>query len=317
MMKIHDVLLAKVMNGKSMFYPELINRFKSSEKILNASKSEIELCLKRQALKGHSREILSFLSEVEKFQEDRKQFVAKYNEEAKEITKLGAKIITISEKDYPDQLRKIIDPPLVLYVKGDINFDYNKSIAIVGTRNMSSYAFEKTIQITRELSREGFCVISGLARGTDGIAHRAVINVNAKTISVLALGLKYIYPPEHKILSEEIVDHDGALISEVFNIEGRFNKNPQEFKRRNRIISGLSRAILIVEGSEKSGSLSQYNHARRQQKQIFTLKTESKYECADLPKKIKTDGYPEIDSARDILNYFEKNDNSQKQLLLF
>ena len=179
-MDMHDFILSKI-SGEFIDIPSiLIKHFYNSGRILNASNDELILFLKD---KGISEDIIkTFLENKNEYNKNPLLFNKKYNEEIKGIReKEKIEITTISDYDYPQQLKKIPNFPIVLYTKGNFNFDYNKSIAIVGTRTASTYALKKVREIVTELIREGYCVISGLARGIDGEAHRAAINSSGKT----------------------------------------------------------------------------------------------------------------------------------------
>jgi DNA processing protein len=196
-------------------------------------------------------------------------------------------------------------------VNTNLMIHYDKSICIVGTRNASSYALERVSNIVEELVKKGYCIISGLARGTDGEAHRSTIRSGGKTIAVLPLGIEYIYPPEHKTLYHEIIRNGGGLISEYFNKE--FIMSRESFRDRNRIISGLSKFVFIVEGSKISGSLSQYHHAKEQHKIIFTLRPSiHSGEVGALPKKIISEGGNSVEDSEDVLRIVNQKQSKLK-----
>lgn len=163
----------------------------------------------------------------------------------------GLKIITQEDKDYPENLKNIYDPPIVLYVKGDLKEQDKISIAIVGSRRASFYGLSLAQEFAGDLSDRGFVIVSGMARGIDTYAHKGALSKRGRTIAVMGSGFKHIYPPENKELVEEIVK-EGAVISE-FSI----NTEPlkQNFPRRNRVISGLSLGVLVAEAARNSGAL--------------------------------------------------------------
>lgn len=303
-MNIHDVILEKIVGVNKKIGGVLINASGDSRKVLELSNDHIANLLHKHGFEEEK--IKRFLEKKGEFNRDEKSFIGKCNLEMSEIRKdLGAEIISFSDQNYPKQLKEIDAPPLNLYVKGNFDFDFNKSMAIVGTRNISAYAREKTAEIARDLAKAGFCIISGLARGTDGQAHSATVAHNKQTIAVLPFLSDRVYPPEHMQLAEDIIAHKGALVSENFLFDKVYDR--ALFTERNRIISGLSRAILIIEGSEKSGSLSQYNHAKRQQKIIFTLKPIKEHEGTYLPHKIIKEEGIGIESAKEIIEALNKN----------
>ena len=181
--------------------------------------------------------------------------------------KYGLKILTQDNKDYPENLKNIYDPPIVLYVKGEINPIDKLSIAIVGSRRSSFYGLEQAKQFAKGLSALGFTVVSGLARGIDTQAHKGALLGGGRTIAVIGSGFKYMYPPENKELAEDIAKK-GAVISE-FPIETEPIR--QNFPRRNRVISGLSLGVMVVEAGQNSGALITADFALEQGREVFAL----------------------------------------------
>lgn len=180
---------------------------------------------------------------------------------------LGIKIIPISSKYYPNILKQIDAPPAIIYIKGrNILKEDSKSIACVGTRTPSNYGVNAIKSIVTNLTKEKFTIISGLADGVDGISHKTCLNNNGRTIAVLAHGLDIIYPKKHEGLANEILEHGGTLISE-YPVGTNIDKF--RFVHRNRIISGLSKGILMIEAKEKSGTRHTINFAEKQNKIIF------------------------------------------------
>jgi len=298
-MNTNDFILGKISDYNINLTGPLIKKFKNSKKILYSSVNEIAPFLYQEKIKEEI--ILKFLEKRQEFLDNQKIYLDKIHFEVNDLKRnFGIYIISFSDNNYPKQLKHIQNIPLNLYTKGDINFDYSKSIAIVGSRNISSYAREKISEISKDLSKKGFCIISGLALGADGQAQSSAVANGGKTIAVMPFLSDKIYPKENTQLARDILFNNGALISEKMLFDKVYD--PFLFKDRNRLISGLSRAILIVEGSNKSGSLSQYNHAKRQNKIIFTLKPIKEYAGSYLPEKIINDGGFAIESATEILN---------------
>ena len=186
----------------------------------------------------------------------------------KYIIKNNIEIITIKDKTYPIKLACIYDMPIVLYVKGNKENLYSKSVAIIGTRNCSIYGKNIAEKFSKELSKNGITIISGMARGIDTFAHIGSLKENGKTVAVLGSGLNYIYPKENEKLAEEIVKKGGTIISEFCIGIRPFAKN---FPKRNRIISGLSNGILVVEAKEKSGSFITVDFGLEQGKEIYAI----------------------------------------------
>ena len=174
----------------------------------------------------------------------------KVGEVLKTVDKMDACIICLDDPVYPSLLKEITDPPVVLYVKGDIS-DIQPAIAIVGTRAPSHYGQEITFSLARDLSMRGVSVVSGLARGIDTIAHKGSLEGLGKTVAVLGSGIDVIYPSENKELAKQI-QQKGAVISELPLGTAPDAKN---FPRRNRIISGISLGVLVIEATIKSGAM--------------------------------------------------------------
>jgi len=256
--------------------------------------------------------ISKFLYEKTFFEKNRNDELKRYNKIISDLEKYNIHFLFYNDSKFPINLKEINDPPSRIFFKGNIKYDYNRSISIVGTRNISTYANTKIQSISETLAKNKFTIISGLARGTDEAAHRGAISEHGKTFAVLGSPLNYIYPSDHEKLAEEIINQNGAIISEYCVGEEiqRFN-----FVRRNRIISALSKVVFIAEGSLISGSLSQYNHAKRQNKIIMTLKPENlNSKNAELPNKIMKDGYHVISSYEEILKILEKNGTKSSQM---
>lgn len=190
------------------------------------------------------------------------------------ILKRGIKVVTILDSDYPDRLRNIPDPPYVLFIKSNLNTVEIKNllkqriIAVVGTRKMTAYGKEVTTKLTKGLVNKGFVIVSGMALGVDGVAHETAIITGGKTVAILGTGVEVVYPREHKDLYEKIIDHGGVILSEV--APDRF-VNKGAFPARNRIISGLSEAVLVTEGAIESGSLITARAALEQGKDVFAV----------------------------------------------
>ncbi len=179
----------------------------------------------------------------------------------------GIQVLTWDDQAYPDRLRQIVQSPFVLYIKGQLLAEDAWAVAIVGTRRYSSYGRQVAENISHTLARNGITIISGLARGIDGIAHRTAIDAGGRTIAVLGSGLDILYPPEHRALAEEI-SKEGALISDYPLGTPPDGSN---FPPRNRIISGLSKIIIVIEAGERSGALITATYAAEQGKEVFAV----------------------------------------------
>lgn len=192
---------------------------------------------------------------------------------ADEIRKNKIKWISVFDDNYPKLLAQIYDPPIVLYYKGETDWN-NSCIAVVGTRKITGYGKVVTEKFTSRLVDAGLIIVSGLARGVDGVAHRSAVLAGGKTIAVLGGGLKMqsddckIFPPENQSLAEEIINGHGALISEFPPDSPSL---PGNFPSRNRIISGLSLATLVTEAASDSGSLITARLAVEQGRDVFAV----------------------------------------------
>lgn len=177
------------------------------------------------------------------------------------------KTLSFNDADYPRNLKYIYDPPQSIYIKGEITPEDNIAIAVVGSRYASYYGLRNAEHFSFELAARGITIISGLARGVDSAAHRGALKAKGRTIAVLGSGLKVIYPPENRKLAEEIT-RNGAVISE-FPLDTPPHR--QNFPRRNRIISGLSLGVLVVEAAKRSGALITAYLALEQGREVFAL----------------------------------------------
>ncbi|MBJ7344507.1 MAG: DNA-protecting protein DprA [Gemmataceae bacterium] len=179
----------------------------------------------------------------------------------------GVKALLLNKPDYPESLKTIWDPPSVLYLKGEILPGDGKAVAIVGSRSCTEYGKKMAKRLAKGLAMAGYTIVSGLARGIDGEAHRGALEAGGRTIAVLAGGLSKIYPPEHAGLALEIIK-TGAIVSEAAVLQAPL---PGMFPARNRIISGMSKAIILVEAAEKSGALVTAVHASEQGRPVLAV----------------------------------------------
>ncbi|MEA3345166.1 MAG: DNA-processing protein DprA [Chloroflexota bacterium] len=189
------------------------------------------------------------------------------DEEMERIGAKGISILTWEDKDYPRLLKEIYDSPPVLYVKGQLLPEDEWAVAVVGTRAATAYGKEAARRIADGLARNDVTIVSGLARGIDGVAHQAALEAGGRTIAAMGCGLDIVYPPEHRHLAAQVIQH-GALISEYplgTPPEGR------NFPPRNRIISGISLGAVIVEAGERSGALITADYALEQGREVFAV----------------------------------------------
>ncbi|MDZ7314512.1 MAG: DNA-processing protein DprA [candidate division KSB1 bacterium] len=249
-----DVLYLMTIPGLGSFrIRNLIKRFKTVQAVLAASVRElveiegIDKTLAMQIKRGGDQ-----------------NFVEK---QAEKIRSAGALLISYWDPHYPQLLRRIADPPLLLFVKGKVETIGALSVAIVGTRSPSGYGKIMAEKFSSELAQRGITIVSGLARGIDTIVHAAVVRTGGKTVAVLGSGVDVIYPEENKRLTEQIVQN-GALISE-FPMGTK--PDAPHFPRRNRIVSGMCRGVLVIEAGEKSGALITADAALEQGREVFAL----------------------------------------------
>jgi DNA processing protein len=190
------------------------------------------------------------------------------DEELALMERHGVVLVKLGSPDYPDPLAKTAMPPRFLYLRGRFTAADAQAVAVVGSRSCTSYGRRVAERLGHDLARGGCTVVSGLARGIDGAAHRGALDAKGRTIAVLAGGLSKIYPPEHTDLADEIVASGGALVSEVPML---MEPMAGMFPARNRIISGLSRGVVLVEAAEKSGALITARHAAEQGREVFAI----------------------------------------------
>jgi DNA processing protein len=250
--KIEDLILLNLVENLGFKKLErLLDAFQDTSRILKAKKSEL------LAIGGIDKDLAKKIAGLEK---------EEISKELRIMEKLGARAISIFSDDYPENLKTIYSPPILLYVKGEIRKEDADAVAIVGTRQPSHYGLSICDKLAGQLASNGITIISGLARGIDTMAHRGALKTG-RTTAVLGSGLNYIYPPENKKLADEICER-GALISEF-----PMDKPPYRFNfpRRNRIISGLSLGVLVVEASERSGSLITANFALEDNRELFAV----------------------------------------------
>ncbi len=213
----------------------------------------------------------------------------------------GARIITPLDEEYPDALKAIHDPPLALYIKGHLHDADRKALAIVGSRATSQYGLKAADRFAFQLGQTGFTVVSGLARGTDTAAHMGALKSKGRTIAVLGGALDCLYPPENAELAEKIAKQ-GAVISEY--PLGR-QADRMTFPYRNRIISGLSMGVLLIESDIKGGSMHTADAANEQGRTVFALPGRIDTPGAKGPHLLIRNGAKLVQSLDDILEEYE------------
>ncbi len=213
------------------------------------------------------------------------------------LDRLRAEVITRWDPAYPENLKQIYDPPALLFVRGAIVPEDSRAVAIVGTRNPGRYGLEITESIATDLARQGVTLVSGLARGIDTACHKAALKAGGRTIGVLGCGIDVVYPRENKALVEEMLDA-GAVITEF---RPGIPPLPTNFFRRNRIVSGLSKGVLVVEAGRNSGSLITAAHAVDQNRDVFAVPGNVFNLRSRGPHELIKQGAGLVESAEDIM----------------
>ena len=190
------------------------------------------------------------------------------DQQIEEMAKTGAGFLTYTDHTYPERLREIFDPPVLLWIRGNAQLLSEPSIAIVGTRHPTPYGTGMAEMLSRDLASRGLVILSGMARGIDTSAHRGAIAARRPTIAVWGTGVDVIYPKENKSLAEQIIAGGGAIVSE-FPL-GTFPA-PQNFPKRNRILSGMSVGVLVIEAGEYSGTRVTARCALEQNRDVFAV----------------------------------------------
>ncbi len=222
------------------------------------------------------------------------------------------KLINMLESTYPQNLKKIKNPPTKLYAEGNTELLNKNSLAIVGTRKPSEYGKKVAFNFAKELSDEDICIVSGLADGIDSYAHWGAKSGKGKTIAVLGCGFNHIYPEHNLKLYQEILEEGGCVISEY---EPDEISKPEYFPTRNRIISGLAMGALIVEGRNRSGSGITARIAMEQKKEVFCIPSNIDKKTGFVPNEYIKMGAHLVTNIQDILEYFPKQRKTVKMNL--
>jgi len=212
------------------------------------------------------------------------------------LAKSGARLVTLLDEEYPPLLKEISDPPPYLYLKGKIPASA-MSIAVVGSRRASDYGISVTNRLSRELAEQGVTIVSGLAMGVDAAAHRGALQSSGSTVGVLGCGIDLIYPAENRQLYREMEDK-AAIVSEF--APGTQPDAPN-FPRRNRIISGMSRGVLVVEAAERSGSLITARFALEQGREVFAVPGNINFRASRGTNSLIKEGAKLVENVADIL----------------
>jgi DNA processing protein len=263
-------------------FRRLLERFDTPEAVLKASPAALS------GIKNMTPAIVEGIAkgEWQRFAE----------EECRRLEASSARLITYISHDYPKSLFEIPDPPPFLYVKGELRCR-ETSIALVGSRRATSYGLMTAGKLAEGLAHHGVCVVSGMARGVDTAAHKGALQAGGRSIGVLGCGVDKIYPPENRALFEEMVGK-GCLLSEF-----PLGTMPlaENFPRRNRIISGLSSGVLVVEAAEKSGSLITAQYALEHGRDVFAVPGNISFATSRGSNRLIKQGAKLVDCVEDIL----------------
>jgi DNA processing protein len=264
---------------------KLLEVFESPEQILAARGSEL------RKVEGVGKEVVEQIVNWET--------LVDLPSELERIRTFGAKVITLDSPEYPRQLREIHAPPIVLYVWGELLERDHHAIGIIGARRTTHYGTESAKKLAYQLAYAGLTVISGLARGIDTAAHQGALAAKGRTVAVIGSGLSKLYPPENAALAEKIRNGNGAIVSE-FSME--IEPDRQTFPMRNRIISGWSHGILVVEAGLNSGALITASQALEQGRSVYAVPGHINAPSAQGSNRLIQQGAKLVMDASDILD---------------
>lgn len=279
------VSLNMVLDIGSIRLKRLLEHFCAPEKILEASLEELT------SVFGIGDKIAQRIKSLKPEDTERELQSAK---------KMGLKILVQDDEEYPENLKNIIDPPIVLYVKGELRKEDNFSIGIVGPRRASFYGLNIAEQLSKQLTEKGFTVVSGMALGVDTYAHRGALKAGGRTIAVVGSGFNNLYPAQNIKLAEEI-SQNGAVVSEFpINTE----PFPFNFPRRNRVISGLSLGVVVAEAARNSGALITADFALEQGREVFAVPGKVDSDTSFGPNELIKQGAKLVSCVDDIVEEF-------------
>lgn len=279
---IAAVQLSMVPGIGPLIQRSLFERFGSATAVLQASATEL------RQVNGIGTRLCSAI------QRSRRSDVI---EEIKRCQSNGIRVVHQQADEYPRMLKEIHDPPGVLFVRGELKPQDRLAVAIVGTRHATIYGKQQAERLAASLARAGLTIVSGLARGIDAAAHKGALEAGGRTIAVLASGVLNVYPPEHVDLAEQIIA-SGALISEASTMS---KPRPGSFPRRNRLITGISLGVIVVEAAERSGALLTATHAAEQGREVFAVPGRVDSRASRGCNRLIRDGVRLIESAEDVL----------------
>jgi DNA processing protein len=279
----HGLALSLTPGVGGILMKRLLDRFKTPEAVFQAPLNEL---LKIEGLGERvAKEI------------QRGPMEKRVERELSLLKKVGGSLITIQDESYPKRLKEIYDPPPLLYVRGELKEEDELAVAIVGSRKTTPYGRWATEKMSQELARQGITVVSGMARGIDSFAHWGALSGGGRTIAVLGCGVDVIYPRENRSLFNKMIDQ-GAVVSEF-----PMGSPPEggHFPKRNRIISGLSIGVVVVQASMESGSLITANYALEQGREVFAVPGNVGSASSRGTHQLIKEGAKLVESAEDIL----------------
>lgn len=220
------------------------------------------------------------------------------DKETEQLKRQLIKVITIEDKSYPKLLKETDYQPFILFIKGSVEILSQACLAVVGTRQPTSYGRKAAQKLVTELVKHKLVIVSGLARGIDGLCHRSCLQAGGRTVGVLGHGLERIYPPEHGRLAQQIVSSGGALVTE-YPLEFPISKT--NFPQRDRIMAGLSLGTLVIEGRTRSGSKITANFAADYGREVFCLPGPIDSQMSATPAELIQTGAKLVTKVEDIL----------------
>ena len=235
----------------------------------------------------------------------RDAFAINPQEELEKTEKYGGRILIPEDEEYPASLRQIKEAPIALYVLGQLPKANQACIGMVGTRKITSYGRRAAATLAEGLAQAGAVIVSGLARGIDSQCHAAAVRLKKPTVAVIGTGIGRCYPPENRELARAILQHGGAIVSEL-----PFNKPPNafHFPRRNRIIAALSELVVVVEGEAKSGALITAKLALEMGKDVLAVPGPIDSPQSQGPNRLIADGAGVVTCVKDIIDYISNPD---------
>ena len=280
---IHTLRLSLISGVGPRTRRALLDRFGSSQAVLNAAPSQL------RDVEGVGPKLVEKIVAASQ-QSDAEDEIARCRD-------LGVTILADDEPDYPPLLSQIHDPPAVLFLRGQLRPQDQAAIAIVGTRHATHYGIRQAERLAGSLAQAGLTIVSGLARGIDAAVHRGALAAGGRTLAVLGSGVLNIYPPEHEQLAAAVVGQ-GALLSEAPPLAA---PHSGVFPQRNRIISGLSLGVIVVEADHRSGALITARQANEQGREVFAVPGHVNDRTSHGCHRLIRDGAKLVESADDVL----------------